>query len=237
MLDDLKQRVCDANKRLVDEGLVMMTFGNVSGIDRDGGHVVIKPSGVAYDDLRPETMVVVSVADGETVEGDARPSSDTPTHLELYRAFDAIGGVVHTHSVHATAWAQARRPIPRLGTTHADHFSGPVPCTRPLTPQEIEADYEANTGKVLVEALGETDPLASPAALVVSHGPFAWGRDPNEAVTHAAILEYVARLATETVRIEPYPRPAADELMDKHFNRKHGPNAYYGQADEGETNR
>ncbi|MFW6133091.1 MAG: L-ribulose-5-phosphate 4-epimerase AraD [Planctomycetota bacterium] len=232
MLEELKQRICDANKRLVEEGLVTKTFGNVSGIDREGGHVVIKPSGVAYDELRADNMAVVSLESGQTVAGDVRPSSDTPTHLELYRAFEGVGGVVHTHSVYATAWAQARRPIPRLGTTHADHFCGPVPCTRPLGDEEIRGDYEGYTGRVIVEALGRTDPLHMPAALVVSHGPFAWGRDGDEAVTNAALLEYVARLAAETVRIEPYPEPAAGALMDKHFNRKHGPGAYYGQPDD-----
>ena len=232
MLEDLKNAVCQANLALRDAGLVFGTFGNVSGVDRDGGHMVIKPSGVPYDELSPDNMAVVSLSSGQTVEGDVRPSSDTPTHLELYRAWDGIGGVAHTHSPHATAWAQARRDIPRLGTTHADHFCGPIPCTRGMTPEEIQQDYEANTGKVIVERLGRTDPLHMPAALVISHGPFAWGEDAYAAVENAAVLDYIAHLATDTIAIEPYPQPAARELMDKHFGRKHGPGAYYGQPND-----
>jgi len=229
MLEELKKQVCHANLRLASEGLVVLTWGNVSGIDRDGGHVVIKPSGVDYDEMAPEQMVVVSLADGEVVEGELRPSSDTPTHLALYRAFREIGGVVHTHSVYATAWAQAGREIVVMGTTHADTFNGPVPCTRQMTDDEIAGDYEANTGKVIVQRLRGIDPLHVPGALVIDHGPFTWGESAGVAVTNAIILEQVARLAIETLRIEPYPRPLQPELRRKHFYRKHGPGAYYGQ--------
>lgn len=229
MLDELKQQVCDANLQLVREGLVFRTWGNASGIDRDSGHVVIKPSGVPYDGMNPGQMVVVRLHDGEVVEGDLRPSSDAPTHLELYRAFETVGGVVHTHSLHATAWAQARRDLPALGTTHADHFHGAVPCTRELTVEEIREEYESNTGGVIIERLDGIDPLDMPAVLVAGHGPFAWGLDVPGAVESAAMLEQIARLASETLRVEPYPRPISRSLMDKHFGRKHGPNAYYGQ--------
>jgi L-ribulose-5-phosphate 4-epimerase len=235
MFEALKKLVCDANLKLVSEGLVVQTFGNVSGIDRDEGMVVIKPSGVSYDDMHPEQMVVVSLADGSVVEGDLRPSSDTPTHLELYRAFDKIGGVVHTHSVFATSWAQARRQIDAMGTTHADYFYGPVPCTRPMTPEEIIDQYEANTGKVIVEHFtdGDLDPGCFPGALVANHGPFTWGASPDAAVDCAVILEYVARLASETVKLVPYPGRISDELLDKHFLRKHGAGKYYGQDGNG----
>jgi len=229
MLEDLKKDVCAANLKLVDEGLVVQTFGNVSGIDRDGGHVVIKPSGVSYEQLKPRNMVVVSLGTGEVVEGDLRPSSDTPAHLELYRAFAEIGGVSHTHSLYASAWAQAQKEIPPLGTTHADYFYGPVPCTRPLKPEEIRDEYEANTGKVIVERFQGLACASLPGVLVAQHGPFTWGASPEDAVDNAARLEYIARLAAETIRIEPYPTPALRELLRKHFLRKHGPNAYYGQ--------
>ncbi len=229
MLEELKKQVCEANLALVSKGLVLETFGNVSGVDRESGHVVIKPSGVAYDGMKPKHMVVVSLATGATVEGDYRPSSDTLTHLILYRAFKAIGGVVHTHSLHATAWAQARREIPALGTTHADYFHGPVPCTRPLTLQEIRVAYEENTGKVIIERFAELDPLHFPAALVSNHGPFAWGSDVAKAVENAVALEYSARLAAETLRLNPAAKPMPAALLDKHFFRKHGPKAYYGQ--------
>lgn len=229
MLEVLKQRVCEANLRLVAEGLVMQTWGNVSGVDRDGGHLVIKPSGVPYDGMGPEHMVVVSLETGEVVEGDLKPSSDTPTHMGLYRAWPMIGGVVHTHSLHATAWAQARRGVPCYGTTHADTFFGPVPCTRPLTPDEIRNDYEAHTASVIVDRFCELDPLQVPAVLVAEHGPFAWGPDVDKAVTTALTLEQVARIAALTLQIEPYPREIQRPLLEKHFLRKHGPGAYYGQ--------
>ena len=240
MLEELKQQVCEANLRLVAEGLVLQTWGNVSGIDRASGHVVIKPSGVSYRHMKPGHMVVVSLETGKVVEGTLNPSSDTPTHLVLYRAFLAIGGIVHTHSLYATAWAQARREIPALGTTHADHFRGPVPCTRPMTSTEIRGDYEVNTGKVIVERLARLDALACPAVLVSSHGPFTWGRTAVDAVDNAVVLEFLARLASETRRVSPRARPMPGVLLDKHFLRKHGPGAYYGQtgpAGPGSRNR
>ena len=214
---------------LVAEGLVVQTFGNASGLDRQSGHVVIKPSGIGYDRMRPEQMVVVSLDDGNVVEGEMRPSSDTPTHLELYRGLPDLGGVVHTHSLHATAWAQAARAIPVLGTTHADYFFGPVPCTRSMTPEEIETDYEANTGKVILERFEDLDPRALPGVLVANHGPFAWGDSPEQAVHNAAILEHLAHLAGATLAVDPYPKAISRELLAKHYLRKHGPGAYYGQ--------
>jgi L-ribulose-5-phosphate 4-epimerase len=229
MLEALKRHVCQANLELVERGLVIETFGNVSGIDRDRGLVVIKPSGVSYAGMQPRHMVVVSVTTGEVVEGKLQPSSDTPTHLVLYRAFPAVGGVVHTHSLHATAWAQACREIPPWGTTQADYWHGPVPCTRPMKRPEIAQNYEANTGQVIVERFRGLDPMHQPAVLVASHGPFAWGTNPAAAVHHAVLLEFVARLATETLRVNPHVRPMPTPLLDKHFLRKHGPNAYYGQ--------
>jgi L-ribulose-5-phosphate 4-epimerase len=229
MLEELKQQVHQANLKLQAEGLVKETFGNVSGLDRAGGHVVIKPSGVPYDRLSPDDMVVVSLGTGQVVGGDLRPSSDTPAHLVLYRSFTQIGGVVHTHSLFATAWAQARREIPCYGTTHADYFHGPVPVTRLMTPEEIQGDYEANTGKVIVERFIGIDPMKAPAALVAEHGPFTWGRSPDEAVHNAAVLEHLAQLAIETLRVDPRSQPIQPELLDKHFLRKHGPGAYYGQ--------
>jgi len=231
MLETLKEQVCQANLKLVAEGLVVQTFGNVSGIDRAEGMVVIKPSGIAYDQMHPEQMVVVSLEDGGVVEGDLRPSSDTATHLELYRAFDKIGGVVHTHSAYATAWAQARKAIAPFGTTHADYFHGPVPCTRAMTAEEITGQYETNTGKVIVEhfTTEDLDPGRFPGALVASHGPFTWGDTPQAAVDCAVILEYIARLASETVKINSYPGRISDELLNKHFLRKHGAERYYGQ--------
>jgi L-ribulose-5-phosphate 4-epimerase len=225
----LREEVWRANQRLVAEGLVIETWGNVSGIDRERGLVVIKPSGVPYEGMRAERMVVVSLETGETVEGELRPSSDTPTHLALYRAFDGIGGVVHTHSLFATAWAQAGREIPALGTTHADHFSGAIPLTRELTKAEIAQEYEANTGKVIVARFAGLDPAQVPAVLVVNHGPFTWGKSPDEAVSNAVYLEHVARLASETVRVNPSAPPLPKALLDKHFRRKHGPRRYYGQ--------
>ena len=229
MLEELKQNVCQANLDLVKEGLVIQTWGNASGIDREHDLVVIKPSGVPYSGMQPEHMVVVSLETGEVVEGKLKPSSDTPTHLILYRAFKDVGGVVHTHSLYATAWAQARKTIPAYGTTQADYWYGDVPCTRPLAPEEIKTEYEANTGQVIVETFKKLDPLQHPAVLVASHGPFTWGRDVHEAVHNAAVLEFIARLASETLRLNPRVRPMPSALLDKHFLRKHGPKAYYGQ--------
>lgn len=229
MLDELKEKVFQANLDLVREGLVVQTFGNVSGIDRESGMVVIKPSGVPYAEMRAEHMVTVALATGQVVDSPLRPSSDTATHLELYRAFRGVGGVVHTHSLHATAWSQAAREIPVFGTTHADYFDGPVPCTRSMTPEEIRHDYEANTGRVIVERLRGIDPMARPAVLVSGHGPFTWGRSAGDAVAMAVILEFLARLAGETLRLRPDLGPLAHELHEKHFSRKHGPAAYYGQ--------
>lgn len=229
MLNQLKQDVCRANLDLVKEGLVIQTWGNASGIDRTRGLMVIKPSGVPYDRMKPEHMVVVSLKTGKVVEGKLRPSSDTPTHLVLYRAFPAIGGVVHTHSLYATAWAQARRKIAAYGTTQADYWYGEVPCTRAMTSREIKSDYEVNTGRVIVETFKRVDPMQHPAVLVASHGPFTWGRDVDGAVHNAAVLEFVARLASETLRINPKTKPVQSVLLGKHFLRKHGKNAYYGQ--------
>ena len=229
MLEQLKQQVCEANLQLVREGLVIQTFGNVSGVDRTAGNIVIKPSGVSYHMMKPEHMVVVSLATGKVVEGKLRPSSDTPTHLVLYRAFPNIAGVVHTHSFYATAWAQARREIPALGTTHADFFYGPVPVTRLLTTKEIKQDYETNTGNVIIEWFRKLDPLQMPAVVVANHGPFAWGATLGKAVENAVALEYCARLASETLRLRPASKPMPAALLDKHFLRKHGAGAYYGQ--------
>ena len=229
MLSDLKRAVCEANLDLVKEGLVIHTWGNASAIDRAKNLVVIKPSGVPYAEMRPQHMVVVALGSGKVIEGKLKPSSDTPTHLVLYREFKGIGGIVHTHSLCATAWAQSCRPLPALGTTHADYFHGPVPCTRPLKPGEIKSDYEANTGKVIVEAFAGRDPLLCPGVLVASHGPFAWGKTVAEAVHHAAVLEHLVRLAGETMRVFPSTKPMPRVLLDKHFFRKHGPGAYYGQ--------
>jgi len=213
-------------------GLVIQTWGNASGLDRARGLVVIKPSGVPYDGMKPQHQVVVSLETGQVVEGRLRPSSDTATHLVLYRAFPQIGGIVHTHSLYATAWAQARRGIPCYGTTQADYWYGQVPCTRLLTPREIAADYEANTGHVIVGTFRklQLDPLQYPAVLVGGHGPFTWGRDVREAVHNALVLEFVARLAAETLRLSPGAKPIPSALLDKHFLRKHGPRAYYGQG-------
>jgi L-ribulose-5-phosphate 4-epimerase len=229
MLEQLKADVCQANLDLVKEGLVIQTWGNVSGIDREHDLVVIKPSGVPYAGMKPEHMVVVSLETGKVVEGALKPSSDTPTHLVLYRAFPKIGGVVHTHSLYATAWAQACRDLPAYGTTQADYWYGDVPCTRKLTPAEIKTDYEANTGDVIVETFKQADPMQHPAVLVASHGPFTWGRDAHDAVHNAVVLEFIARLASETLRINPKTPPMQSALLDKHFLRKHGPKAYYGQ--------
>jgi L-ribulose-5-phosphate 4-epimerase len=235
MLPELREQVWRANQAIVAAGLVTLSFGNASGADREAGVVLIKPSGVPYETLRPDYMVAVSLADGSVVEGDLRPSSDTPTHLLLYRRFPAIGGVVHTHSTAAVAWAQAGRPIPALGTTHADHFHGPVPVTRPLTREEVEGDYERETGEVIaatIEALG-LDPLEMPAVLVASHGPFTWGRDAQDAAENAIALEAVAAMAAGTLAVNPGVAPVGQYLLDRHYNRKHGPGAYYGQPRPG----
>ena len=232
MLPDLRETVWRANLALVQAGLVTLSFGNASGVDREAGVIVIKPSGVPYDALRPEQLVVVSLDSGEVVEGDMRPSSDTPTHLRLYRAFPEIGGVVHTHSSSATAWAQAGRSIPALGTTHADHFHGAVPVTRQMTESEVAGEYEAETGAVIVETLERLGLSAGemPAALVASHGPFTWGRDAQEASDNATALEAVATMAIRTFAIDPQVKPMPQYLLERHFRRKHGPNAYYGQG-------
>ena len=232
MLDELRQRVVVANRELVRTGLVALTFGNASAADREAGMMAIKPSGVAYDDLDAAAIPVLDIATGEQVAGERRPSSDTPTHLALYRSFDAVGGVVHTHSPFATAWAQARRELPCLGTTHADHFRGAVPVTRLLEPAEIEAAYEEETGAVIVETFRELglDPLSRPAVLAASHGPFAWGATVGEAVENAVALETVAASAFRTLLLRPEVDLIQAELLTKHFDRKHGPAAYYGQT-------
>ena len=230
MLERLKREVCRANLDLVQAGLVVETWGNASGIDRQRGLVVIKPSGVPYAGMTPRHMVVVSLESGKLVEGRFKPSSDTPTHLVLYRAFAGIGAVVHTHSLYATAWAQAKKDLPSYGTTQADYCYGDVPCTRLLTTAEIRSDYEVNTGHVIVERFRKLDPLQHPAVLVASHGPFAWGKSLTDAVHNAIVLEFLARLASETLRLNPKLKPMQPALLDKHFLRKHGPHAYYGQA-------
>lgn len=235
MLDQLKKDVCQANLDLVKAGLVIQTWGNVSGIDRERGLVVIKPSGVPYEEMQPQHMVVVSLETGAVVEGNLKPSSDTPTHLVLYRAFEGVGGVVHTHSLYATAWAQTGREVPALGTTHADYFYGAIPCTRLLKPHEIHHDYEANTGAVIVETFARRDPLSCPAVLVASHGPFAWGKTVAAAVHNAVVFEQVVRMAGETLRLFPSAKPMQQVLLEKHFFRKHGPGAYYGQASAAKT--
>jgi L-ribulose-5-phosphate 4-epimerase len=223
--------VFEANREIVRAGLVILTFGNVSGIDRAAGVMAIKPSGVPYDALGPDSIVLVDVESGATLEGEYRPSSDTPTHLTLYRRFASVGGIVHTHSLHATAWAQARRAIPCLGTTHADQFHGPVPVTRALAHDEIRGEYEACTGDAIIETLDRLglDPLEMPAALVASHGPFAWGADTVLAVENAIALEAVAAMALHTLILESAAEAIDDELLERHFLRKHGADAYYGQ--------
>ena len=225
---DLKSDVFRRNLELVEHGLVVLTWGNVSGIDREAGLVAIKPSGVAYDRMTAEDIVVVDL-EGKPVEGTLRPSSDLPTHLALYRAFPTVGGIVHTHSPKAVAWAQARRGIPAFGTTHADHFHGAVPCTRELTPAEVADDYELNTGRVIEERFHDLDAEAFPGVLVAGHGPFTWGPTPRKAVENAVALEQIAAMALDTLRIDPDAEPAPSYVLDKHYFRKHGPGAYYGQ--------
>jgi len=241
MLEELKQKVCKANLDLVKHGLVLFTWGNVSAIDRATGLVVIKPSGVSYDDMKPEDMVVVDL-EGNVVEGSLRPSSDTPTHVVLYKAFPEIGGVVHTHSTFATAWAQSGHDIPSLGTTHADYFHDDIPCTRDMSRKEVFGEYEKETGNVIVERFKGMNPADTPAVLVKNHGPFAWGTDADNAVHNAVVLEEVAKMAFVATTIHkgfiganrnPYESGSTpsmnEDLIEKHYSRKHGPNAYYGQ--------
>ena len=230
MLETLKQQVLEANLLLPKYGLVTFTWGNVSAIDRETGLVVIKPSGVPYEDMTADDMVVVDLS-GKVVEGKWRPSSDTPTHVELYKAFPSIGGVCHTHSSYATSWAQAGRGVPCYGTTHADYFYGDVPCLRCLTKDEIEEAYERNTGTLIVSEFARLhlDPVAMPAVLLKNHGPFTWGKDAVSAVHNAVVLEECAKMAYRTEQINPNVQPAPQELQDKHYLRKHGKNAYYGQ--------
>lgn len=225
----LRHQVWQANMDLERHHLVTFTWGNVSAIDRESGLVVIKPSGVAYSELSAENMVVVDL-EGNVVEGSLNPSSDTATHLVLYRAYPEIGGVVHTHSNHATSWAQAGKPIPALGTTHADYFYGNIPCTRALSDQEIQNNYEYNTGKVIVETIGDNDPVAIPGIIVKEHGPFSWGKDAAQAVHNAVVMEVVADMALQTLQINAQVDHINQALLDKHYLRKHGANAYYGQS-------
>lgn len=226
-IQELKQQVFQANLDLVKHGLVIFTWGNVSGIDREKGWVVIKPSGVSYDDMKAEDMVVVDL-EGNIVEGKLKPSSDTPTHVELYKAFPSIGGIVHTHSTYATAWAQAGCDIPNIGTTHADYFSGDIPCTRDMTETEVKGEYEKETGAVIIERFSELNPAHIPGVLVKNHGPFSWGKDPHEAVHNAVVMEQVAKMAFIAYQVNP-TLTMNELLIQKHFFRKHGPGAYYGQ--------
>ena len=231
LLKELREQVYEANMELPRRNLVTYTWGNVSGIDRESGLFVIKPSGVEYDELRPEDLVVMDLA-GNKVEGALNPSSDTKTHLVLYNAFPEIGGIVHTHSPYAVGWAQAGEDIPCYGTTHADYFYGPVPCARHLTQEELDEDYERNTGNIIVETFRARgiDPVAVPAVICFSHGPFTWGRDAAQAVYHAVVLEEVAKMAIFTRQVNPAAAPAPQRIQNKHYLRKHGPNAYYGQS-------
>lgn len=231
MLEALKKEVYEANMELVEKGMVIYTWGNVSGIDREKGLVVIKPSGVDYDKMTPEDMVVVDM-EGNVVEGKYKPSSDTATHLVLYKTYKDIGGVVHTHSTWAVTFAQAGLDIPAFGTTHADYFYGDIPCTRDLTKEEIEEAYELNTGNVIVETIGDADPMAIPGIVVKNHGPFAWGRSPKGSVYNAVVLDKVAEMAYKTMTLNPGVKKVPQYLLDKHYFRKHGANAYYGQSSE-----
>ena len=230
--ESLRERVCAANREISRTGLAILTWGNASEADREAGVFAIKPSGVRYEDLRPADIVIVSLETGEVVDGSLRPSSDTPTHWHLFRQFASLGGIVHTHSTHATCWAQAKRPIPCLGTTHADAFHGPVPCTRELTPEEIETAYELNTGRVIAGHFADhgLEPLHVPGVLVASHGPFVWGKTAAKAVEVGITLEEIARMAWLTLELAPGLPEAAPHLREKHFERKHGKNAYYGQG-------
>ena len=230
MLEELKKKVWEANLLLPKYNLVVFTWGNVSGIDREKNLMVIKPSGVEYDQLKPEDMVVVDVATGEKVEGDLNPSSDTDTHLVLYRNFPNIGGIVHTHSKWAVSFAQAGKGIPAMGTTHGDYFYGEIPCTRKMTPEEIEGKYELETGNVIVETFKDLNPDFVPGVVVHSHGPFTWGKDPFNAVHNAVVMEEVAFMDFHAMMLNPMAGTMQQELLDKHFLRKHGPNAYYGQT-------
>ena len=231
MFTELKTEVCRVNKSLVDSGLVILTWGNVSGVDRKAGVMAIKPSGVPYDKLTPDDIVVLKIADGTVVEGKYRPSSDTATHLHLYRAFPNIGGVVHTHSRHATAWSQAGRELPCYGTTHADHFGGTVPCARFLTKAEIDGGYEANTGVVIEECFKQRGITADdvPGVLLHGHAPFTWGGTPQKALDNSVALEACAQMAFEMLLLNPNAQPLPEIILNKHWNRKHGPGAYYGQ--------
>ena len=229
MLQQLKEEVFEANISLVRSGLVALTWGNASAVDRPSGLMVIKPSGIPYDTMKPKDMVVVSLETGKVVEGKLRPSSDAPTHRMLYAGFAEIGGIVHTHSPHATAWAQAKKELPPLGTTHADHFHGAVPCTRMMTDDEIEGGYEENTGRVILERFAGMDPLHVPAVFVASHAPFTWGKNVGDAVKNAITLEQVCGMATETLLLNPSLSSMTPALVKKHFFRKHGKDAYYGQ--------
>ena len=228
MLKDLKEKVLEANLMLPEYGLVTFTWGNVSEIDREQGLIAIKPSGVSYKTMTADDIVILDL-DGNVVEGRLRPSSDAPTHVVLYKAFPSVGGIVHTHSSWATSWAQAGKDIPCFGTTHADYFYGPIPCARALTEEEINTEYEKNTGLVIAETFRDRDPMAVPAVLCVNHGPFSWGKDSFEAVHNAVVLEEVAKMAARALKINPDAAPAPQTIMDKHYFRKHGANAYYGQ--------
>lgn len=231
MLEKLKKEVYDANMELQEKGMVIYTWGNVSGIDREKQLVVIKPSGVDYDTMKPEDMVVVDL-EGNVVEGHYKPSSDTPTHLVLYKNYPEIGGVVHTHSTWAVTFAQAGMAVPALGTTHADYFYGDIPCTRELTEKEINEAYEMNTGNVIIETIGDIDPMAIPGILVKNHGPFAWGKTPAGSVYNTVVLDKVAEMAYKTMTLNPRVPRVSQYLLDKHYFRKHGASAYYGQGSE-----
>lgn len=235
MMEEVKEAVCEANKALVRHGLVTLTWGNVSAVDRKRNRMVIKPSGIAYADLTPGDMVVLDFPSGKNVEGKHRPSSDTPTHLELYKSFPAIGGITHTHSTYAVMFAQACLAIPALGTTHADHFYGEVPLTRSLTEEEVKDGYELNTGKVIVERFAALDAVAVPGVLVANHGPFTWGHSADDSLNNSVALEAVAKMAYGALTLNPRALPAPGYLLDKHYFRKHGPGAYYGQRGSGGT--